>query len=638
MKDDPSGTPVAHAPASPGRGKRIRRVLHYLKPYRKQALLSAVLIGLGTLASLLSPWPLQILIDNVVGQEALSASLAWMLGPLGENRTGLLLFAVIGGVGVVLLQHGLTVLDNYVNTRIDLGMILDLRSDLFRHAQRLSLAFHDQRRSGMLIYAINSQADAVARLVMAVPSLAQSVLTMVGMFWVLMMINWQLAVLSLTVVPFLYYSVNYYMKHIQERLYEVRGMEAESLSIIHEAIAMLRVIVAFGREDHEHGRFRDQGVKTVDARVKLTVRQTLFSLGVNLITAIGTALVLGVGAYQAMQGKLTAGQLLVVMSYIAMVYKPLETISTTVGSLQAQLVGLDAAFKLLETEPEIKDSPTAVKIDQARGNVRFEAVGFAYAGRVDTLKEVSFEARPGQVIAIVGPTGAGKSTLVSLIPRFYDAKKGRILLDDHDVRELTLQSLRQQVSIVLQEPLLFSGTIAENIRYGRLDATIAEIEEAAQAANAHEFILRLPKKYDTELGERGAKLSGGERQRISVARAFLKNAPILILDEPTSSIDSKTEAVILDALDRLMVGRTTFLIAHRLSTIRRADRILVIDKGRLVEQGLHHELLRKGGLYKQLHDLQTRRTEAMEEQNGEEESPENLWTARLRALWKEDPA
>jgi ATP-binding cassette subfamily B protein/subfamily B ATP-binding cassette protein MsbA len=579
-------------------------VLRYLRPHWKLAVFSLALIVLGALAGLLAPWPLQILFDNVLQDHPLPAALAFVLGPVGRGRTALLLFAVIGGVLVTLLQHGLTVLDNYVNTKIDQAMVLDFRSDLFRHAQRLSLAFHDQRRSGMLIYAINSQADAAARLVMIVPALGQSALLLVGMFGVLLAMSWQLALLALTVVPFLYYSVGYYVRHIQQRLYEVRAMEGESLSIIHEAISMLRVIIAFGREDHEHRRFRAQGERTVNARVKLTVRQTLFSLAVNTITALGTALVLGFGAFQALNGELTPGQLLVVLSYLALVYKPLETISTTVGSLQELFASLRVAFDLLDTEPDIRDMPGARDVARARGEVRFENVGFHYAGRVDTLKDVSFEARAGQVVAIVGPTGAGKSTLVSLIPRLYEAQQGRVLLDGVDVRGLTLKSLRQQVSIVLQEPLLFSGTIADNIRYGRLEASMGEVIEAARAANAHDFILRLPKQYDTELGERGARLSGGERQRISVARAFLKDAPVLILDEPTSSIDSKTEAVILDALDRLMVGRTTFLIAHRLSTIRRADVILVLDRGRLVEQGAHTDLACRGGLYQQLHDAQ----------------------------------
>jgi len=267
-------------------------------------------------------------------------------------------------------------------------------------------------------------------------------------------------------------------------------------------------------------------------------------------------------------------------------------------------VSLRVALGLLDTVPEIRDAPGAKSISRAAGRVKYEHVQFSYTGRADTLKDISFEAAPGQVIGIVGPTGAGKSTLVSLLPRFYDSKQGRILLDGEDIRELTLKALRQQVSIVLQEPLLFSGSIAENIRYGRLEASRAEIIEASKAANAHDFIMRLPKKYETLLGERGAAVSGGERQRIAVARAFLKDAPILILDEPTSSVDSKTEAVILDALDRLMVGRTTFMIAHRLSTLNHADQILVLNQGQLVEQGTEEELLQAGGLYKQLYDAQ----------------------------------
>lgn len=586
--------------------KYFPRVLHYLRPHWKLAVVSVVLIILGTLASLLVPWPLKILVDSVLQDHPLPPVLRIFFGQPAEMRATLLALAVVGGVLVTLVQHSLTVLDNYVNTKLDQNMVLDIRSDLFQHAQRLSLAFHDRRRTGKLIFAINSQGDAAARLVMTIPPLAQSVLTLIGMFWVLCAIDLHLALLSLVVVPFLYYSVRYYVRHMQPRLYEVRTMESESLSIIHEAMSMLRVIVAFGREDYEYDRFRSQGKRTINARIKLTVLQTLFSLGVSMITAIGTALVLGIGAYYTLQGRVTIGQLLVVISYLALVYKPLETISTKIGSLQELFVGLKVSFDLLDKLPEIADAPGACTIERARGRLVFEHVGFNYRNRVNTLKDISFEVEAGQLVAIVGPTGAGKTTLVSLLPRFYDVKNGRILIDDLDIRAVTLRSLRAQISVVLQEPLLFSGTIADNIRYGRLDATRDEIIVAAQSANAHDFIMRLPKQYDTELGERGAQLSGGERQRIAVARAFLKDAPILILDEPTSSIDSKTEAVILDALDRLSVGRTTFLIAHRLSTIRRADLILVLDHGRLVEQGQHQDLLHKGGLYRQLHDMQTR--------------------------------
>jgi ABC-type multidrug transport system fused ATPase/permease subunit len=468
----------------------------------------------------------------------------------------------------------------------------------------MSLAFHDRRRSGRLIYLINNQGDAPAGLIITIPLLAESAITLAGMFWISWRMDSVLALASLAVVPFLYYSVGYYATHIQERLQRVKSLEAESLSVIHESLSMMRVIVAFGREEHEFERFRDQTRQAVAARVRITVQQTLFSLAVNMITAVGSAVVLGLGAYHVIQGKLTVGQMLVVIAYIAAVYKPLELISTTIGALQDRFLSLKNTFHLLDTVPDIMDVPGARPIERAAGRITYEGVNFSYAGRKDTLRDISFEAGAGQVIGIVGSTGAGKSTLVSLLPRFYEVKKGRVLLDGTDIRELTLKSLRKQISIVMQEPLLFSGSIAENIRYGRLEAREVEIIEAAKAANAHDFIMRLPKQYETILGERGAAVSGGERQRISVARAFLKNAPILILDEPTSSVDSKTEAVILEALDRLMTGRTTFMIAHRLSTLHQADRILVLDQGRLVEQGTQEELLGNGGVYRQLHDAQ----------------------------------
>jgi ATP-binding cassette, subfamily B, bacterial len=586
--------------------RHLPRVLAYLRPYPLLALATALLTVVDALASLLAPWPLKFLFDSVLGSEPLPPLLAAALGPLNGDRVGMLIVFSAAGLAAALLHNGLSVLNSYARTALEQRMALDFRGDMFQHAQRLSLAYHDQQRGGGMIYAINYQASAAAGLVMAIPPLAQSLVTLVGMLWISFQIEPQLAVMSLAVMPILIYSVRYYMTHIEGRLRDVKGMEAESLSIIHEAMSMLRVIVAFGREDHEYRRFRGQGEQAVDARVNLTVRQTVFSMVVNLTTAAGTALVLGFGVYQALKGNLTGGQLLVVMSYMSAVYRPLESISYTVGSLQDNFVSLQIGFDLLDTEPDIKDAPGAADVERASGRVTFEGVDFSYTGRSDTLTDISFDARPGQVIAIVGQTGAGKTTLISLIPRFYEPKRGRVLLDGVDVGDLTLRSLRRQISIVLQEPLLFSGTIAENIRYGRLDASMDDVVAAARAANAHDFIARLPNGYESVLGERGTRLSGGERQRIAVARAFLKDAPILILDEPTSSVDSKTEVVILDALDRLMVGRTTFMIAHRLSTVRHADLILVLSHGRLVEQGTHDDLLARDGLYRQLHDVQVR--------------------------------
>jgi len=585
----------------------LPRVLSYLRPYWKFAIMSAVVSTALTLVGLLTPWPMKLLVDSVIGSDPLPPAVSAVFGGTSDRMA--LLWLVIGAqLLLAVVSNGLSVLSSYASVRLDLGMSLDFRCDLFQHVQRLSLAFHDQRRSGRLFYIVNSMDSAPTQLLMTLLPLAQNILTLVGMLWITYKIDPQLALLSMTVVPVLYYSIGYYVTNIQQRLYQVREMEGETLGIIHESLTMLRVVVAFGREGHEYRRLRTQGDRANNARVGLTLRQTLFSLFVDVTTSAGTAAVLGLGVYHVLRGSLTVGELLIVMAYIGSVYKPIEAISDTVSSLQQQLIGLQMAFELQDLQPDIQDREGAVVIERAAGRVTFEHVDFSYKTRTDTLRDITFDAAPGQVVAVVGPTGAGKTTLISLIPRFYEATAGHILLDGRDIRNISIQSLREQISLVLQEPLLFSGSIIDNIRYGRLDATKDEIVEAAKAANAHDFISALPKGYETEIGERGAQLSGGERQRVSVARAFLKDSPILILDEPTSAIDSKTEVVILEALERLMKGRTTFMVAHRLSTLRQADLILVMDKGRLVERGTHDELLARDGLYKHLHDLQTGRT------------------------------
>lgn len=582
----------------------LRRVLRYLRPHWRAALVSVVAAVAVSLLALLEPWPLKVLFDSVLGNVPLPAPVARVMEPLKHDKVTLLLVVVTAGFALTLVSNALKVLNSYYETRVSQRMTLDFRSELFRHAQRLSLDYHDRTPGGALIYNINFQADAAAGLVMALLPLLRSALTLVGMFWVTARIDPVLALVSLAVVPLLYYSAGHYVSRVQPRLRDVRNLEGESLSIIHEAISMIRVILAFGREDHEYQKFRRQGQRAVDARVDVTVRQVAFSLMVNTATAGGTALVLGFGAFKILSGTLTPGELLVVLAYVASLYKPLETITNTVSSLQERFIALEMAFELLDTVPRVRDRPGAVKLPRARGEIVFDDVAFAYDGRSHTLSGISFGARAGEVIGIVGPTGAGKSTLVSLLPRFYEPATGTITLDGIDVRGIELVSLRAQISVVLQDSLLFSGTIADNIRYGRPEASAAEIEAAARAANAHDFIAALPHGYDAAIGEKGVRLSGGERQRIAVARAFLKDAPILILDEPTSSIDSRTEAVILDALERLIVGRTTFMIAHRLSTLRRPDRILVVDGGRIVEQGCIAELLAQGGLFARLWQAQ----------------------------------
>jgi len=579
------------------------RSLTYLRPYRLSAFAAIALTGLLAAVSLAEPWPVALIVDGVLSRRPPPG---WVETLVGSGAGQLILLAVALSLGLTLTSGVLTVVTEFVTTRVNERMVLDLRSDMFKHAQRLSLGYHDDKQTGVLMYQINNQADALGAVVVALPPLLQSLLTLVGMVVITLRIDMQLALLAMSVVPLIWYCTHFYGNHIEPELVRVRGLEGRNLSIVHEAMSMLRVIVAFGREDHEYRRFRAQGEETVEARVRLTVRQTFFKLAVSFITAIGTALVLGFGAHKVLKGDITGGELLVVLAYVAQVYAPLEMLTSSMAQFQENFISLQHSFELVDTPPDVQDAADATPLEGVRTGLRFEDVAFSYPTRTDTLKGISFDVPAGHAVAIVGPTGAGKSTLVSLLPRFYDPAGGSVSMDGRDLRDITLASLRAQFSIVLQEPLLFSGTIAENIGYGRAGATQHQIEEAARAANAHDFITGLAKGYDTLLGERGAKISGGERQRIAVARAFLRDAAILILDEPTSSIDSKTETVILDALERLMVGRTTIMIAHRLSTVRGVDQILVLDHGEIVQRGTHDELVAQEGLYLKLWEAQTR--------------------------------
>jgi ABC-type multidrug transport system fused ATPase/permease subunit len=483
-------------------------------------------------------------------------------------------------------------------------MTLDFRSDLFRHVQRLSPAYHDDSRVGVLIYRINQLAGSVGDMAVAIPLFAQDVLTIAGMAYVSYRIDPHVAEIAIVVVPLNYYLTVLYTNRIEPKLWLVRGMLGMQLSIINEALTMFRVIAAFGRESHQYERFRRQGEVSVDLEVKITLRQAIFQLGVAFVTSVGTAAVLGVGAYEVVEGRMSAGELVVVMTYVASVYQPLESLTLDLTTLQQHTVSFEHCLQILDAPIDVVEKPDAAELRDIRGDVEFENVSFDYATRPGALKGVSFQLHGGQVLAIVGPTGAGKSTLASLLPRFYDATQGKVSIDGFEVRDLTLESLRKQFTIVLQEPLLFEGSISDNILYGKPGATVEEVVAAAKAANAHDFIMGMPRQYDTKVGEGGTKISGGERQRICVARAFLRDAPILILDEPTSSIDSRTEGVILEALDRLANGRTTIMIAHRLSTIRSADEILVLDGGVVVQHGTHGQLVVQDGLYRQLWEAQ----------------------------------
>lgn len=578
------------------------RILPYLRPHKSLALAIVLSVILIAAVSLLAPWPMKILVDSVLGDHPLPFFLKDSF--LARNEFVLMIATVSAGFLMVLLQGSLNVLRDYVNTKLKLKLTLDFRSELFQHAQRLSLAYHDSTYSGKLIYLLINQAGAVAGMLMTIPALAQSLLTFIGMMTVLLILNAQLAITALVVFPFLYYAVRTYSARVQAPLHNVKELEGQSLSMIQEAMALLRVIVAFGREQYELQRFRKQGSEANDARVDVTMRQSLFDLVVNLITAAGLALVVGVASANILEGTLTVGELLVVIAYMSSVYQSLGTISSTVGLLQDQVVNLRRAFDMLDTKPDVGESPNAVEAGRLEGQVVFENVCFSYDSNRENLLDISFEAQPGSFIGIVGPTGAGKTTLISLIPRFYDQFEGHIRIDGAEHCSYTLDSLRRNISFVGQEPLLFAGSIADNIRYGDLGASDEEIKRAAKAANVHDFILELPNGYQTEAGERGTRLSGGERQRIAMARAFLKDSPILIMDEPTAFLDPRTEGIVLKALHKLRKGRTVFMISHRIATVRDADRIIVMNDGRVVEVGSHRDLMVRDGLYRQLYLIQ----------------------------------
>ena len=466
--------------------KLMPRALPYLKPYKKHAGGTIGVTILLAILALATPWPLALVIDTVLGDKDVPS---WVPSFVGRSNTSLIVTAVVATLLITLLTGGFGVLNEFLSTTINLRVILDFRSDMYKHAQRLSLAYHDDNMSGVILYRINNQAGSIGPILTNLPELMQSLLTVIGIAWIVYRIDPALALLALAVVPVIAYSTRYYGEKIEPVQLKVRGMEGYNLSLVHEMLSMIRVIVAFGRERYEFDRFRRQGDAMNDARVKLTVTQSLFKMIVNFMTAAGTAAVLGYGAHRVLQKELTPGELLVILSYVAAVYHPLESMTNTLSWFQIYWSEFDHALELLDKPLDVAEKPNAVAMGKARGDITFDNVQFSYETRPDVLQGLSFSVPAGKSVAIVGPTGAGKSTLVSLMPRFYDPTGGRVLIDGRPVDDFTLESLRSQFSIVLQEPLLFSGTISDNIKYGKLHATHAEIEAAARAANVHDLSL-----------------------------------------------------------------------------------------------------------------------------------------------------
>jgi ATP-binding cassette, subfamily B, bacterial len=542
-----------------------RRLLRYAAPYWLHIIGLFVLGLLASPITLLNPVPLKIAVDSVLGSEPLPGFLeAVFPGGPDASKHAFLLFAVALLVAITLLGQlrdlGYGVLKSYVNERLS----LDFRTDLFDRAQRVSLNYHDNLGTADTLYRIQNDTASLNHLVVeSVITFVVAVVTVVGMVYVSLRLDWQLALVALSVAPALFIVSGIMRRKVRAGSRRVKRLESGVLGVIQETLGALRVVKAFGQEDRETGRFAEHSLTAQRARLRLVVVENVAGVVVGVITAVGMALVVYIGVNHVIEGTLTLGQLLLIAAYLGQLYSPLRMISRRVSSVQAQLSSAERALALLDQPMDVAERADPRPLERARGAIAFRQVSFAYEAQHPVLHNVSFEVEPGARVAITGQTGAGKTTLVNLLTRFYDPTAGEILLDGVDLRDYRLTDLRAQFAIVLQQPVLFSTTIAENIAYARPDATASEIEAAARAANAHDFIAALPDGYASQVGEWGMKLSGGERQRIALARAFLKDAPILILDEPTSSVDVKTEAVILEALERLMEGRTVFIISHR---------------------------------------------------------------------------
>jgi ATP-binding cassette subfamily B protein len=561
----------------------FRKLLGHARPYQKHLAGLLLLDLLGSQLVLLTPLPLKIAIDSVLGSHPLPGFMDRLIPAALTAPTPLLLLMAGLLVAIALFNHlqglGSTLLRTYTGEKL----VLNFRSQLFAHVQRLSLAYHDTEGTSDSTYRIQYDAAALQYILIdgMVPFIT-SLVTVVLMFVIAVRLDWQLGLLALGVAPILLLVTGVYRRRLREQSREVKKLESSALSVIQEVLTALRVVKAFAQEQREHQRFVRHYHDGVQARLRLLVAEGSFGLIVGLTTAVGTAAVLIIGIRHVQAEILTLGDLLLVMAYLAQLYEPLKTISRKVASLQSYLASAERAFALFDKRPDVEERPHARGIMRARGAIAFQNVSFGYEKGRRVLHDVSFTAVPGTRLGVVGATGAGKTTLVSLLTRFYDPTAGRILLDSVDLREYRLVDLRNQFGMVLQDTVLFSTTVAENIAYARPEASQEEIVAAARAAHAHEFVMKLPQGYETRVGERGMRLSGGERQRLAIARAFLKDAPVLLLDEPTSAVDLKTEAGILEAMERLMRGRTNIIITHRLNPLSACDTVLVLDAGQLV--------------------------------------------------------
>lgn len=571
------------------------RILSYIKPYMHRLLFAMVCTIMAAAGNLYIPWIIKDMIDEVLADKN-GTMLNWIAASI------IAIFIVRG-----LFWYG----QNYLMSYVGQSVIIDIRAAVFKKLQRLSVSFYDKNKTGTIMSYVTNDVNALqSAMVENTIEMITEGFILIGSVVAMIYLDWRLTLFTVCTFPVVLWFMEFFGKKIRKTGGRIQECTADITSVLQESVASARVIKSFVREDYEVDRFDVENKANFRANMKNAQLMATLTPVVELVAAIGVTMIIWYGGNNVINGTITAGSLVAFLTYAVNISNPIKRLTRVIGNIQKALAAAQRVFMIIDMPEEIAESRDAKQLPGVSGKVEFQNVSFAYNDKGNVITDLSFSVKPGEVIAIVGPSGAGKSTIANLLPRFYDVNKGDIKIDGHSVREVTLDSLREQVGIVPQETMLFNGSVYNNILYGRLDATKEEIEAAAKAANAHDFIMQLTDGYETKLGDRGVNLSGGQRQRIAIARAILKNPRILILDEATSALDTESERVVQEALDRLMVGRTSFVIAHRLSTVKNADKILVLEKGNLVESGTHDELLALDGLYAHLYKIQYRNKEA----------------------------
>ena len=582
-----------------------RRTLAYFRPFLGQTIFATALTLLSIGLNLLKPWPFKYIVDGILfpadaAHAGAHAQLARWFGPLSPQSVVVAL--CVGIVLIHLFSGVVNLVTNLIFVRVGLSALLKLRTELYAYLQSLPLKFHDARRSADSSFRVAYDSQAIQTIYnKGFSNIFQCVVTLASTFAVMVTLDWKLTLISLGIVPLMVATIRYYALQIRTESTTIQERESAVLTVAQEGLASVRMVHAFGREDWEVGQFHQSARQSLEATLKLTGTNMRSALVISTLMAVGTAAMYCLGSLHVLGSTLSLGTLLIFAAYLQALYTPLESLTYTAWALEGAAAGMQRCFEVLDREDDVKDAPGAVEITSTAGAIRLEDVAFGYDEARLILKGVNIEVLPGQTVAFVGGTGAGKSTLLSLVPRFYDPNAGRVLLDGRDVKTITKKSLRNQISIVLQDTLLFSTTIRENIAYSLPGATEEQIIQAAQRAQAHDFIMAMPEGYASQVGERGGHLSVGQRQRLGIARAFLKNAPILLLDEPTSALDPTTEAAIMETIKELMHGRTTLIITHRIATVHDMEKIVVLKNGCVAEQGRGEELVARGGAYAELY-------------------------------------